>query len=107
MSVFELTRLVSVAPAAVVEPGAFTPVDGGVAAVGWLMVDQGNTKEGLPLLQKAAGLAPQLLDIRYHYAAALNKSGDKAGARKELTDLLAQNKPFGQIDEARALLKTL
>lgn len=75
--------------------------------VGWLMVDQGDTKGGLPLLQKAAGLAPTLLDIRYHYAVALNKSGDKAGARKELTDVLAQNKPFGQIDEARALLKTL
>ena len=46
MSVFELTRLVSVAPTAVVEPAAYTPVDGGVASVGWLMI-------ALPLLGAA------------------------------------------------------
>jgi putative PEP-CTERM system TPR-repeat lipoprotein len=74
---------------------------------GWLMVEQGDVKGGLPLLQKAASLAPNALEIRYHYAAALNKSGDKAGARKELTEVLSQNKPFGQIDDARALLKAL
>lgn len=75
--------------------------------VGWMMVEQGDTKGGLPLLQQAATLAPNALEIRYHFAVALNKSGDKAGARKELTSLLSQNKPFGQIDDARALLKTL
>ena len=74
---------------------------------GWIMVDQGDAKGGLPLLQKAAALAPTALDIRYHYAVALNKSGDKAGARKELTEVFAQNKPFGQMDDARALFKTL
>lgn len=46
MSVFELTRLVSVAPAAAVEPAAYTPVDGGIAQVGWLMI-------ALPLLGAA------------------------------------------------------
>jgi len=75
--------------------------------VGWMMVEQGDTKGGLPLLQKAASLAPNALEIRYHLAVAMNKSGDKAGARKELTEVLSQNKPFGQIDDARALLKTL
>lgn len=75
--------------------------------VGWMMVDQGDTKGALPLLKKAAELAPNILDIRYHYAVALNKSGDKAGARKELNDVLAQNKPFEGIDDARALLKTM
>jgi putative PEP-CTERM system TPR-repeat lipoprotein len=74
---------------------------------GWMMVEQGDTKGGLPLLQKAASLAPNALEIRYHYAVALNKSGDKTGARKELNELLSQNKPFGQIDDARALLKAL
>jgi putative PEP-CTERM system TPR-repeat lipoprotein len=74
---------------------------------GWLMVEQGDVKGGLPLLQKAASMAPNAVEIRYHFAVALNKSGDKAGARKELTELLSQNKPFSQIDDARALLKTL
>jgi putative PEP-CTERM system TPR-repeat lipoprotein len=75
--------------------------------LGWMLVEQGNTARGLPLLQKASGLAPDAPEIRYHLAVSLNKSGDKAGARKELDKLLAQNKPFAQIEEARALLKTL
>jgi FimV-like protein len=75
--------------------------------LGWLLVEQGNTSRALPLLQKASGLAPNSPDIRYHLAVALNKSGDKQGARKELDKLLAQNTPFPQLEEARALLKAL
>jgi len=75
--------------------------------LGWMLVEQGNTQRGLPLLQKAAAGAPTLPEVRYHLAVALNKSGDKAGARKELESLLAQNQPFAQQEEARSLLKTL
>ena len=75
--------------------------------LGWMLVEQGNTQRGLQLLQKAAAGAPALPEVRYHLAVALNKSGDKAGARKELESLLAQNKPFAQQEEARSLLKTL
>jgi putative PEP-CTERM system TPR-repeat lipoprotein len=74
---------------------------------GWMLVEQGNTARGLPLLQKAVGLAPQSTELRFHLAAALNKSGDKLAARKELEKLLADNKPFPQQDEARSLLKLL
>jgi putative PEP-CTERM system TPR-repeat lipoprotein len=75
--------------------------------LGWMLVEQGNTARGVPLLQKAGGLAPDALEIHYHLAVGLNKAGDKQGARKELEKLLAQNKPFPQIADARALLKTL
>ncbi|WP_296951471.1 XrtA/PEP-CTERM system TPR-repeat protein PrsT [uncultured Massilia sp.] len=75
--------------------------------LGWLLVEQGNTARGLPLLQKASGLAPNAAEIRYHLAVGLHKSGDKQGARKELDKLLAQNTPFPQIEEARALLKAM
>ncbi|QJD99873.1 PEP-CTERM system TPR-repeat protein PrsT [Massilia forsythiae] len=75
--------------------------------LGWMLVEQGNAGRGLPLLQKASGLAPNAVEIRYHLAVALSKNGDKQGARKELDKVLAQNTPFPQIDEARALLKTL
>jgi putative PEP-CTERM system TPR-repeat lipoprotein len=75
--------------------------------LGWMLVEQGNTARGVPLLQKAGGLAPDALEIHYHLAVGLNKSGDKQGARKELEKLLAQNKPFSQIADARELLKTL
>jgi Flp pilus assembly protein TadD len=75
--------------------------------LGWMLVEQGNTTRALPLLQKASGMAPNSPEIRYHLAVGLHKSGDKQGARKELNQLLAQNKQFAQIEEARALLKTL
>ncbi|MGJ9418434.1 XrtA/PEP-CTERM system TPR-repeat protein PrsT [Massilia sp. CMS3.1] len=75
--------------------------------LGWMLVEQGNTQRGLPLLQKAAATPAATPEIRYHLAVALHKSGDKTGARKELETLLAQNKPFAQMEEARSLLKTL
>ena len=75
--------------------------------VGWILTEQGNVARGLPLLKKAAALVPQSPELHYHLAAALNKSGDKAGARAELEKLLASNKTFASADEARALLKQL
>lgn len=75
--------------------------------VGWILTEQGNVARGLPLLKKATALVPQSPELQYHLAAALLKSGDKAGARAELEKLLASNKPFAHADEARALLKQL
>ena len=75
--------------------------------LGWLLVEQGNVARGVPLLQKASSMAPDASEMRYHLAVGLSKSGDKAGARKELDALLAKDKSFAQADEARALLKTL
>jgi len=75
--------------------------------LGWLLVEQGNVTRGVPLLQKASSMAPDASEMRYHLAVGLSKSGDKAGARKELDALLAKDKSFAQADEARALLKAL
>lgn len=75
--------------------------------LGWILVEQGNVNRGLPLLQKAASLAPDAAVIRYHLAVGLMKSGDKAKAKKELEQLLASGKSFSQVEEARALLKSL
>ena len=77
--------------------------------LGWMLVEQGNTQRGLPLLQKATAAAGTSAspEMRYHLAVGLSKSGDKKAARKELEILLAQNKPFVQMEEARSLLKTL
>lgn len=75
--------------------------------LGWVLVEQGDTARGLPLLQKASSQAPNSPEIRFHLAQALHKTGDKAGARRELDKLLASSTPFAQADEARALLKSL
>jgi putative PEP-CTERM system TPR-repeat lipoprotein len=75
--------------------------------LGWLLVEQGNTQRGVPLLQKASALAPQAGDIRYHLAYGLSKAGDKEAARRELDKLLAENRPFAQSEQARSLRSTL
>jgi putative PEP-CTERM system TPR-repeat lipoprotein len=75
--------------------------------LGWLLIEQGNTARGLPLLQKSASLAPDEADIHYHFAQALLKSGEKAKARAELERLLASSKSFSRADEAQKLLRQL
>jgi len=75
--------------------------------LGWILIEQGNSSRGLPLLQKANSLAPEAADIHYHLVLGLVKSGDKSKAHKELEQLLASGKTFNKIDEARTLLKQL
>lgn len=75
--------------------------------LGYILVEQGNTTRGLPLLQKATTIAPEVAEIRYHLVLGLVKSGDKAKARKELEQLLATGKTFPRIEEAKTLLKQL
>ena len=75
--------------------------------LGWILVEQGDTTRGLPILQKASALAPKARDIRYHLAMGLYKSGDQAAARTELQTLVAGNMQFAQAAETRALLKQL
>ena len=75
--------------------------------LGWILVEQGNLKRGVPVLEQATSRAPESNDIRYHLAVGLHKAGDKARARKEIEQALANGKSFAQMDEARALLKQL
>jgi putative PEP-CTERM system TPR-repeat lipoprotein len=77
----------------------------------WILVEKGADKadgaRGLMLLQKARALAPKARDIRYHLAAAMAKSGDRAGARKELEALAAGDMRFAQAGQVRGLLAEL
>ena len=75
--------------------------------LGWILVEQGDAERGLPYLQRANARAPQALDVRYHMAVALFKTGNRAAARKELQQLVAPDVQFAQADEARALMKQL
>ncbi|MGZ9709920.1 XrtA/PEP-CTERM system TPR-repeat protein PrsT [Glaciimonas sp. GNP009] len=75
--------------------------------LGWLLIEQGDTTRGLPLVQKASNAAPDALDIRYHLALGLLKSGDKVKARIELDKLIATGKNFANMEEAKALAKTI
>ncbi|MGH7341706.1 MAG: tetratricopeptide repeat protein, partial [Candidatus Rokuibacteriota bacterium] len=75
--------------------------------LGWILVERGDTKRGLELLGKATAAAPNALEIRLHYAKALARAGDKAGARREL-ELVRQGPDQSPLKaEAEALLKQL
>lgn len=74
---------------------------------GWILVEGGELPQGLELLRKAHGLAPTARDIRYHLAAALARSGDKAGARQHLEQVLKGDNRFPQAVAARELAATL
>ena len=59
-------------------------VPGIMDTLGWILVERGDIARGLPLLQKAAEMAPSALGIRLNLAKALMRAGQKAAARKEL-----------------------
>ena len=75
--------------------------------LGWILVEQGNTKRGIELLQKAVTSAPKVSEHRYHLARALMKAGDRTKAREEL-EILLKNAPRSRFAaEAKQLLAEL
>jgi putative PEP-CTERM system TPR-repeat lipoprotein len=78
-----------------------------VDTFGWVLLGQGNLAEGVPALLKAVGLDESNPEIRYHLVQGLFKIGDERRAREELRTVLASNKPFPQLAEARALAAKL
>jgi len=82
--------------------------------LGWILVEQGNTERGNTLLRRAVSSLPKEAElttvasqIQLHLARGLIKAGDKAGARKELEQLIGSGKSSPELDDAKALLKTL
>ena len=75
--------------------------------LGWILVEQGQALRGLELLQKALTKAPKIASIRYHHAEALARTGNKAQARKQLEQLLADTPVFTEAETAKILLKKL
>jgi putative PEP-CTERM system TPR-repeat lipoprotein len=75
--------------------------------LGWVLVERGDTRRGLELLQKASSLAPKAQEIRYHLAQAWLKSGQRDKAREELEHIQANRIKFPQEAEITVLLKQL
>lgn len=75
--------------------------------LGWILVEQGQLPRGLDLLRQALAKVPKNASVRYHYAAALAKSGNKPEAKKELESVLASGQEFPEVKDAKALLKSL
>jgi len=75
--------------------------------LGWILVEQGQLPRATTLLRKAVDKAPKVGVFRYHLAVALSKSGDKANANKELEAAIATGQKFPELENAKAMLKTL
>jgi putative PEP-CTERM system TPR-repeat lipoprotein len=74
---------------------------------GWILVRNGNSKEGLSILQQAYVAFPTQTEIGYHVAVGLKEEGRKEEAIRLLRRLLSESPDFAQAEEARALLAEL
>ncbi len=75
--------------------------------LGWILLEQGQVARALELLREAVAAAPDNGEIRYHYAAALAQSGDKAQARRELREVLRNGKGLRSKAAAERLFASL
>jgi tetratricopeptide (TPR) repeat protein len=75
--------------------------------LGWILVGEKREAEAIPHLSRAAELAPNAPEIRYHLASALAASGKPAEARSILTTVVDGSRDFEGMTEARRLLESL
>ena len=75
--------------------------------LGWIYYQQGIYEAALSALRQASEKLPANAEIRYHYGMALLKTGDKAGAKRELTAALAGTPTFEGVDDAKKALAGL
>jgi putative PEP-CTERM system TPR-repeat lipoprotein len=74
---------------------------------GSMLLHSGKIAEAAGVLRRAVEIAPGARDIRFHYAQALSKLGERKDARAELQRVLAGAGPFDRQAEAKSLLEEL
>jgi len=75
--------------------------------LGWILTQENEPAKGLPLLRQATMTAPGDYRIRYHYAVALNKTGNVDEAVRQLDQVIAAKGNFLEKTDAQALLDEL
>ncbi|MBL8268633.1 tetratricopeptide repeat protein, partial [Steroidobacter sp.] len=71
---------------------------------GWVKFKRGAYRESLTLLQQAVEKSPESPAMRYHLGMALLKTGDRAGAEKNLEAAVSSGRQFHGSKEAQAAL---
>lgn len=71
--------------------------------LGWLETLNGNLERGITLLGRAVEGAPDNGEIRYHYAEALSRAGQRARAREQVARALDEGSGFSSREQAEAL----
>jgi len=74
---------------------------------GYILIKQGQPKEGLPILEKAAGLAPKANDIQFHLAEAYVANDNTQKAIEILEPIVKAEQNFSEKKAAVSLLDTL
>ena len=75
--------------------------------LGMLLVERGDTKRGIELLQRAVALSPEAPAIRLNLSKALLKAGRKDEARRELRVLANLGDKYPEHAEVAELMKGL
>ncbi|MEY4760422.1 MAG: hypothetical protein RLZZ200_278 [Pseudomonadota bacterium] len=74
---------------------------------GWMLVQGREATKALPLLKAASDTMPGNAEVRYHYAAALAATGNRAEATLQIVEALRDPTPTPWRAEARKLAETL
>jgi putative PEP-CTERM system TPR-repeat lipoprotein len=84
------------------------PADGNITdTLGWILAEQGNVDDALPLLREAVTQAPDNAEIRFHLASVLAKTGNELEASKILDELLRSAVSFPSRAAAEHLSESL
>ncbi|HUB46661.1 MAG TPA: XrtA/PEP-CTERM system TPR-repeat protein PrsT [Acetobacteraceae bacterium] len=83
-------------------PGAQT-----ADTLGWILTTSGKPDTGVLLLRQASAQAANDPRVQYHYAVALNDTGNRADAMKLLTAIVAVKADFTEKTQAQQLLDQL
>jgi putative PEP-CTERM system TPR-repeat lipoprotein len=87
---------------------ALAPKQAAIAdTLGWILVEEGQVKEGVEILREAVSLSDGSSELRYHLAAGLAKLGQTVEARRALEDILREDQQFASRADAEALLDEL